>query len=338
MINLHIIGLGLIGGSLAKALSGNDKYYVSAEDTNAQCIQQALECCAVSPLQNPADITLLATPSAAALRTLDSLVLNPAGGIFTDVCSVKQPIYEIALKLLDRGVYLIPAHPIAGRESSGFDSSVKDLFHGKKVILTPISTSEGGYNQALEAVTQLWRDAGGNVEIMDASTHDMIYAAVSHFVQLLSFAYRDILAISGCNIDGIIEGNPSFKEFTRLGNSSREMWRSIFRLNRDNLEKCLNYFAAFIQQLDVNDEIDVINELPHIMQQGLSAVCSQISRDLGVNVLDYAGSGYRSFNVAPIALKNAKETPIKISLSGLLTCLIQTQNRLEANSATLSKD
>jgi len=248
---LAVIGVGLVGGSLAMALRraaaagsivGCDRDPQALERAAALgVIDRAAD--SVCEAVKGADLVVVAVPVRAIGRVLHdvSLALEP-DAVVTDVGSTKGEVVRIASQeLRERASRFVPGHPIAGREASGVEAAVADLFRSARVVLTPTPTTDA---DAIEVVKAAWEAAGARVATMDAERHDRIFAAVSHLPHLLSFALVSEIAArdDAAELLGFAAGG--FRDFTRIAASSPEMWRDIALQNRAALLEELDRYAA----------------------------------------------------------------------------------------------
>jgi prephenate dehydrogenase len=237
-MRVAIVGLGLIGGSLARALVARG-YEVSGVDT-APARRRAR---AAGAIRHG-----LATPEAAAAST-DLLVLaapprvNLAllcrvapwcreGLVVTDVGSVKREIQKESERLgLSR---FVGGHPIAGSEGSGFGASSSGLFRGHAWVLTP--AADAG---ALRSVRRLVRAAGARPVLLDAADHDRTLAFLSHVPQVVSWALFEAAAGDRVTRRRLDLAGPGFRDMTRLAKSPRNLWRDILGNNQTEVARAL---------------------------------------------------------------------------------------------------
>ncbi|KAA0577686.1 prephenate/arogenate dehydrogenase family protein [Azospirillum sp. Sh1] len=252
-----IIGIGLIGSSLARALAeyGIARQVVCA-DRSAEACAKALELGIVAEASTDpatalagADLVILSTPvgSYAAVAEVIGPLLK-RGTIVTDVGSVKQAALRDIGPHLPDGVHLIPGHPVAGTEHSGPEAGFATLFQGRWCILTPPTGSD---RHALERVTELWRRVGSTVEIMEASHHDRVLAITSHLPHLI--AYTIVGTASDLEEDTKSEvikfSAGGFRDFTRIAASDPVMWRDVFLNNREAVLEILQRFTEDLTAL-----------------------------------------------------------------------------------------
>lgn len=252
---LAVAGVGLIGGSFALALrkAGVVDHVVGIGRDPAN-LQRAVErgvideIVSVHEAARSADIFLLATPVAnfPALFSNMTPVLKP-GCIVTDVGSTKRDVVEAAQRGL--GAHFsrfVPAHPIAGAETSGVAAARADLFEHKQVVLTPTVDTDP---EALERVRALWIACGARTTALDARDHDAIFSAVSHLPHVLAFALVEMLGRRPNAAELFSFCGSGFRDFTRIAASSPEMWRDIALANRDLLARDIDDFAAALATL-----------------------------------------------------------------------------------------
>ena len=256
---LAIIGLGLIGGSLARALrrpgpGQTQVHHISAFDRDEATLRQALATGVIDDAAPDikaagagADVVVLATPPAATEKLLREAgaALKP-GAILTDVGSVKGRLAVAARAALGQQLpRFVPGHPIAGTERSGFTASFAELFAGRRVILTPLPETAMDARQGIAA---MWRAAGAEVVSMAAGEHDRILAASSHLPHLLAYALVDCLA-QRPECDAIFSSAAGgFADFTRIASSSPELWHDICFSNRAALLARLSDFARHLER------------------------------------------------------------------------------------------
>lgn len=243
---LAIIGLGLIGGSLARALrSAGAAGFIRGHDTDERQRRLALELGVVDEAPGSAaaavaeaDVVVLAVP---VLHTADALRACRAGlrpgAVVTDVGSTKQSVLaDVAAVCGGLPPWFVAGHPIAGTEKSGVGNSVADLFHGHRVILTPHAAQDP---RALATVTALWTATGARVVEMDPAQHDAVFAATSHLPHLLAYAFVDLLARLDTRDEIFPNAGGGFRDFTRIASSSPDMWHDIVRANADAVGRLL---------------------------------------------------------------------------------------------------
>ena len=253
---LAILGVGLIGGSLALALKeagfvgevvgcGRGKPNLETAlrlgviDRYERDPQKAVE---------GADLVFLATP----VRTLTALVAEiapalKAGTILTDGGSVKEEVLRAISPLVPDGVRFVAGHPIAGTEKSGAEAAFSSLYCGKRCILTPNAETDA---QALELVTAMWQAAGSEVVCMPAEKHDRVLAAISHLPHMVAYSLVNAVGSYDHYEENILEYSAGgFRDFTRIASSDPTMWRDIAMTNQSALLEMMEQFETFFSEL-----------------------------------------------------------------------------------------
>ncbi len=251
--SVSIVGIGLIGSSLARALRkknlvgelvGFDKntdnaiqaHQLGVVDRYTDNFQQAVQ---------GADLIILGTP-VGAIETLCNDIETHADDdtIIMDVGSIKGSIAKAASKLRD-ALYFVPAHPVAGTEQSGPEAGFASLFQDRWCILTPLPRIDEAYLGAVSTVETLWRGVGSMVETMDTSHHDLALAVTSHLPHLLAFtlvgAADDLESVKEAEIIKYSAGG--FRDFTRIAASDPTMWRDVFLNNKEAVLEVLGRFS-----------------------------------------------------------------------------------------------
>lgn len=246
---LCIVGVGLMGGSLAIALrrAGYCREIVGTGRNRAN-LEQAVALGVIDRFETEpaaavagADMVLLAVP----LGSVASVVAALRSGlsdtaILTDVGSAKGSVVaDITQALGYLPPRFVPGHPIAGNERSGVSAAFGELYQGHRVILTPLAETEPA---ALQAVTTMWQTAGAEVETMAVAHHDEILAATSHLPHMLAFALVDSLARLGEADEIFRYAAGGFRDFTRIASSDPHMWRDICIANREALGAMFEHF------------------------------------------------------------------------------------------------
>lgn len=255
-----IVGVGLIGGSLARALkrAGVVGEVVGVGRSPAS-LERALALGVIdraAPLEQAAQgasMIVLCAPVAQTFALLHALEphLQP-GTIVTDAGSTKSDVIMAAKTALgDKVAQFVPAHPIAGRELNGVEAALDDLYDGKKVVLCPLQENS---RADVAAVRAMWETAGGVCEIMSAVQHDAVFAAVSHLPHLLSYALVAQVANAEDAALKLACAGGGFRDFTRIAASSPEMWRDICLANREALLRELNTYQSVLAHLKAQIE------------------------------------------------------------------------------------
>ncbi len=257
MINrLAIIGVGLIGGSLARALrdAGHVREIVGHGRGFAN-LQRAVDLGVIDRVETTlpaavraADMVVLATPVGGMKKILRAIApyLAP-DAVVTDVGSVKGVIVDAARKLLGkRFANFVPGHPIAGTERSGVEASFASLYVGRRVVLTPLPETRA---EAVQRVRAMWQAAGAEVVTMTVEHHDTVLAATSHLPHLLAYALVDMLARLEDSHEIFAYAAGGFRDFTRIASSDPVMWRDISLANRDAIVSLLKQYRREVESL-----------------------------------------------------------------------------------------
>lgn len=255
-----IVGVGLIGGSLALALrrAGVVGTVVGVGRSPAS-LQKALdlgvidEAATLADAARGASVIVLCAPVAQNFALLHALEphLQP-GTIVTDAGSTKSDVIMAAKTALgDKVAQFVPAHPIAGRELNGVEAALPDLYVGKKTVLCPLQENS---RADVAAVRAMWESAGAECHVMSAVQHDAVFAAVSHLPHVLSYALVAQVANAEDAALKLGFAGGGFRDFTRIAASSPEMWRDICVANRDALLRELNTYQSVLAHLKAQIE------------------------------------------------------------------------------------
>lgn len=256
---LLIVGLGLIGGSLAAALrvSGFQGQIVACDPDDSEIargIEMGLIDSGGTHLDeqvNDATMVVLAVPVLAMESVMASLaeVLPNASAdvVITDVGSTKATIRACAQRVFGQvPTNMVLGHPIAGSEKSGVVAANPRLYVDHKVILTPEPNVD---RDALQRVRCLWEACGAEVLEMDVERHDQVLARTSHLPHLLAFSLVDTLARQDERLDIFRYAAGGFRDFTRIAGSDPVMWRDIFIANKQAVLASLDDFEAGLSRL-----------------------------------------------------------------------------------------
>lgn len=253
---LCIIGVGLIGGSLARALrqAGQCKEIIGCSRNTAH-LQQAVELGVIDRFTTQmseavidADMVVVAVPLGTTASVFAAICETLApNAIITDVGSVKGSVVTTAQQHLGQHLpRFVPAHPIAGTEKSGVAASFASLFERHQVILTPLPETE---EQAVEKVTTMWTYTGAQVIKMSVAHHDEILAATSHLPHLLAYSLVDTLATMEDRIEVFRFAASGFRDFTRIASSDPQMWHDICLTNQTAILEALARFSGDLDKL-----------------------------------------------------------------------------------------
>jgi prephenate dehydrogenase len=251
-----VVGVGLIGGSLALAARkrglideiigyGRGEKNLRAAQRRGLIDRYFLD---EGEIPKGVDLLILATPVQATVTLAASFLprLEP-GCLVSDVGSVKARIVRDMERLLPRRIPFVGAHPIAGGEQWGSQAALPDLFSGHRCILTPTRNTDPG---ALKKVACFWRRVGAKVEVMDPDLHDRVLAVVSHLPHVLVFTLVNALSrstVDSVNLKEYCGGG--FRDFTRIASSRPEIWRDICLANRRAIGKSLTDYSKQLERL-----------------------------------------------------------------------------------------
>ena len=252
---VSIIGLGLIGSSIARAvrahmptvrLTGHDA------DPQVRTIADRLQLCddiadTAGAAVTDADLVILCVPVGAvadvAREIADEL---PADAIVSDVGSSKAGVADALRRALPRH-RIVPAHPVAGTEHSGPEAGFATLFHGRWCILTPLPDS----GAAAERVQAFWERLGAQVDTMTPEHHDLVLAVTSHLPHLIAYTIvgtaSDLEQVTRSEVIKYSAGG--FRDFTRIAASDPTMWRDVFLTNKDAVLEMLQRFSEDLTAL-----------------------------------------------------------------------------------------
>lgn len=280
---IAIIGIGLIGSSVAQAVRANGLVgHVACHDADADVRSRADKLAIADSMHadiadavTGADLVVVATPvgacGAVAAAMRDHL---RAGAIVTDVGSVKGSVLKAMAPHIPDGVHLVPGHPVAGTEHSGPEAGFAELFQNRFSILTPPADADADAVARLEA---LWHGMGADVEVMDAEHHDRVLAITSHLPHLIAYTIvataadleteleaqsRDDEVVTTREVIKYSAGG--FRDFTRIAASDPVMWRDVFLLNKDAVLEMLGRFnedLTALQRAIRHDDGDALFDL-----------------------------------------------------------------------------
>ena len=250
-----IIGVGLIGGSLALAIKHRfPATHITGVD-KPQILNRALERNIVDHAEQSlggavrsADLVIIAVPVSAIAKILPVVAKNISPhAIVTDTGSVKRKIVTHAQKLFPNGNF-IGGHPMAGSEFSGIDAAHPLLFQNAIYILTPARTTN---KKSLQAISKYFSSLDARIFTIDPATHDSIVAAVSHLPQLAAVALMNTVGKRHPNSPAHLSlAAGGFRDMTRIASSRFLMWRDILSANRNEISKALRLFINELKKID----------------------------------------------------------------------------------------
>jgi cyclohexadieny/prephenate dehydrogenase len=253
---VSIIGLGLIGSSIARAvrqhmptvrLTGHDA------DPQVRSIADRLQLCddiadTAGAAVTDSDLVLLCVPVGAMAAAAQEIAADlPADAVVSDVGSSKAGI-AAALRAALPHAQIVPAHPVAGTENSGPEAGFASLFHGRWCILTPVEDTNPA---AVARVEAFWQALGANIETMTPEHHDLVLAVTSHLPHLIAYTIvgtaSDLEQVTRSEVIKYSAGG--FRDFTRIAASDPTMWRDVFLANKDAVLEMLQRFSEDLTAL-----------------------------------------------------------------------------------------
>jgi cyclohexadieny/prephenate dehydrogenase len=254
---LALIGIGLIGSSIARAVRRDGiAGEIAISTRSAETLERARELGLgdsyhLDPAQavRDADLVILCVPVGACAKLGEAIAgsLKP-GAIVSDVGSVKGSVVKQLKPVLPKGVHLVPAHPVAGTEYSGPDAGFATLFQKRWCILTPEADTDAA---AVEKVRAFWERLGSNVEVMNPEHHDLVLAITSHIPHLIAYnivgTAADLEDVTQSEVIKFSAGG--FRDFTRIAASDPTMWRDVFLHNKDAVLETLGRFSEDLSAL-----------------------------------------------------------------------------------------
>jgi len=252
-----IIGCGLIGSSLARAIKKNNlaEKIVSSNRSDA-ANQKVIELKIVDDsssdtkkMAEGSDLVVIATPLSSYEDVISKIKNSLKDGvILTDVGSVKENIINLIEKNIPESISWIPSHPIAGTEESGPEAGFSELFQNRWCILTP---SKKAKEKDINLLQTFWEKVGSKVDIMKAKQHDYILSITSHIPHLIAYnIVNTSLNIQDENESTIVKYSAGgLRDFTRIAASNPIMWRDIFIQNKKNTSKMVDKFIRNLEDL-----------------------------------------------------------------------------------------
>jgi len=252
-----IIGCGLIGSSLARAIKKNNLAEKVVSSNRSDFVnRKVIELNIVDDsnsdtkkIAEESDLIVIATPLSSykdvILKIKDSL---KNGTILTDVGSVKENVTSLIEKYIPENVSWIPSHPIAGTEESGPESGFSELFKNRWCILTP---SKEAKEKDINLLKSFWEKIGSKVDIMESKQHDLILSITSHIPHLIAYnLVNTSLNFQDEKKSNIVKYSAGgLRDFTRIAASNPIMWRDIFIHNKNNTSKIINKFIKNLEDL-----------------------------------------------------------------------------------------
>jgi|TARA_R110002126_G_scaffold13118_1_gene56279 cyclohexadieny/prephenate dehydrogenase len=255
--NVVIIGFGLIGSSIARAVKkSSPDTVITAVDTQHEYLDYAVDNgiadCGYDYADTylaEADLIVLCTPVGQMAKVAESMApFLTKNVVITDVGSVKQSVIDSVSAVLPFPEMFVPAHPISGAEKSGPSAGFATLFNDRWAIITPTETTD---LKAIESVTALWEICGANIDFMEPKHHDLVLAITSHLPHLIAYSIVGTASNLAEDLqrEVIKYSAGGFRDFTRIAGSDPTMWRDIFLENKDSVLDVLQRFNEDLSEL-----------------------------------------------------------------------------------------
>jgi prephenate dehydrogenase len=281
MGKVTIIGLGLIGGSMALALKRAQppNTEICGFDNSYEVMQRALKAKALDSIAPSipeavadANVVIVCTPIVTIRKVFREMAPHlQRSTVVTDTASTKSDVLRWADEELPKTVYFVGGHPMAGKEKQGLHNAEAELFEGKPYVIVPaVDAAQGAVNQ----VVALAQVVGGEPRFLDADEHDSYAAAVSHLPLLTSIALFDLAKESNAWPELAGMSGPGFRDLTRLASGEPEMSHDIFLTIRVNVLHWLNRYIGQLQK--IADQIDDREDTESLFK---SLTDTQIARD-----------------------------------------------------------
>jgi prephenate dehydrogenase len=248
---IGIVGLGLIGGSIALAARALWATSLVIAVDNKDVLETAMRLHAIDVAADDlivlaeADIVVLAAPALQNIALLDALDENVRGpAIVTDTTSTKRQIVEAARRLPPRFTF-VGGHPLGGAAKGGLEHARADLFRGRPWLLTPTGDAAG---PALDKLMAFVREFGAEPRIIDVVAHDRVLAYLSHLPQLTASALMRVVG-DAVGVEGLALAGRGLADTTRLASSPADIWKDIAATNADEVGPAIDALIAILQQL-----------------------------------------------------------------------------------------
>lgn len=256
---LCIIGVGLIGGSIARAARQQglcEEVVAYGREKNLPNMQLARQLGVIDDFYTEigvalehADCVIVATPVGSMQAIFEQI--KPywnADAIYSDAGSTKGSVIDAVQAVFGSvPANFVPAHPIAGAERSGVDASTADLFVNRRLILTPLENTD---KQAVEKISLFWERIGSSVSVMSVEHHDTVLAATSHLPHILAFALVGLLGRKDEQREIFKYAAGGFKDFSRIASSDPTMWQDICLANKQEIIPLIQQFQAELHKIE----------------------------------------------------------------------------------------
>lgn len=268
-MKVYLVGLGLIGGSIAKALKEAGGYEIWAYDISPSSLLMALDEGAIDHRGTfddlgRMDVIILALPLKASLTFLRTKAKDiPQGPVLIDTCGVKEEICQVMEEIMAQGGPIcIGGHPMAGRELYGYSHSLKNLFYGASLIVCPLRSLDAKLEKDLRGMAH---DIGfSHIEVSHSQKHDRIIAYTSQLAHIVSSAY--IKSPTMLEENGFSAG--SFRDMTRIARLEADQWADLMMANRNNLSQEIDTIIQCLKDYQASLDQEDVGRLEELLQEG----------------------------------------------------------------------
>lgn len=258
-LNLAIIGVGLIGGSLGLCLKDKmgDDIYITGQCRTRKSMDLAMEMGAVDFVSSDieevvknADVIFLSTPVLQMVPMVEKMLpYLKSGAIITDAGSTKQFIWKNLQKILPPDIYYVAGHPMTGREMSGVTAARKDLFENKCYVIVE---NTGAPKEATDKICELVRLTGADLETLDIAQHDRCASVISHIPHVAAAGLVTLLNRSHGDMEACLKlAGGGFKDTTRIASSNADMWADICMTNQEAITNHLKLLQGILAEVIV---------------------------------------------------------------------------------------
>lgn len=285
---LCIVGVGLIGGSFARAVREKgicDR--ITGVGRNLENLEKAVELGVIDDFDfdlkraaKASDFVFISTPVGSYEAIFSELkTVWSSEAVYTDAGSTKQSVVDALNEVFGEvPTNFIPGHPIAGAENSGVLASRVDLYEQKQVILTPLEKSD---ERAVVKVQEVWQAIGADISKMAPAHHDRVLAETSHLPHLLAYALVDLLGHKNEQREVLKYAAGGFRDFTRIASSDPRMWADICEANDREIIPLLDQFSS---------ELNKISEMLKAQNQGDLFTLFKRAKETRQQFLDQSGN------------------------------------------------
>jgi len=255
---LAIIGVGMIGASLALALKqARAVNHVVGCSRNQLNLQKGVDLgvidsytASIAEAASSADVVVLATPLGAMKQVFVQIAdIISEHTVITDTGSAKGYVIEAAQTVLgDKISQFVPGHPIAGAEKSGIEAGLADLYQNRRVIITPLESTDP---EAVAKIENMWQACGASIEYLGVDHHDKVLAATSHLPHMLAYGLVNYLSSLNDHDEIFKYAAGGFRDFTRIASSDPVMWRDVCISNGEALLTLIEGYKNELDQVSV---------------------------------------------------------------------------------------